>query len=237
MFEPTEPDLFGRVPERDSAFLSQDDVERALEVAFEDELERRWANEAWAVLIGQGCARYSNELERCEAAINLIALVEFYKDWLAIAAGEERAFRYYELATALSLAPLRLGQLVGRLDVPDEPDFNACDELDDEELFQKAIFHFESEARPVVVSALKEHYGEISGLFVALWNSNREPRPDDYEENREEYENARNSLIGMNIWAPPYRETDEEILNDVDDDDKMELWTWLDQGAEVLDRS
>jgi hypothetical protein len=35
--------------------------------------------------------------------------------------------------------------------------------------------------------------------------------------------------------VPPYNETDEEILNDVDDD-KMELWTWLDQGAEALSR-
>jgi hypothetical protein len=34
--------------------------------------------------------------------------------------------------------------------------------------------------------------------------------------------------------VPPYQETDEQILNDVDDD-KMELWTWLDQGAEVPD--
>lgn len=174
-------------------------------------------------------------MERCEAAINLIALIEFYKDWLATAGGEERVFRYNDLATALGLLPFRLGQLVGRSDLPDEPDFNACDGLDDEELFRKAIFHLEMKARPEVVSALKEHYGEISGLFVALWNSDRDPRPDDYEKNREEYEDARNLLIRLNNWQPPYQETDDEILNDVTDE-KMHLWTWLDQGAEPLDR-
>ena len=42
------------------------------------------------------------------------------------------------------------------------------------------------------------------------------------------------SVVSLSIWVPPYQETDEQILNDVDDD-KMELWTWLDQGAEVPD--
>jgi hypothetical protein len=40
---------------------------------------------------------------------------------------------------------------------------------------------------------------------------------------------------GLGIWTsytsgPPYQDTDDDILNDVTDD-KMRLWTWLDQDA------
>jgi hypothetical protein len=64
-------------------------VKEALEEVFEGEHERRWANAAWAALIQRGFADYSNELERCEAAIKFIAFAEFYKDWKAVAYDEE----------------------------------------------------------------------------------------------------------------------------------------------------
>jgi hypothetical protein len=89
MSEENQPALLGGIPERNSSFLSLDDVKEALEAAFEDELELRWVSEAWAALIELGLANYSNELEYCEAAINLVALVEFYKDWLATAGWED----------------------------------------------------------------------------------------------------------------------------------------------------
>ncbi len=39
----------------------------------------------------------------------------------------------------------------------------------------------------------------------------------------------------LHTWVSPFQETDDEILNDVTAD-KMELWTWLTQGSEPLDR-
>jgi hypothetical protein len=63
-----------------------------------------------------------------------------------------------------------------------------------------------------------------------------QPRPADYEENRQEYDYARDFAVGeLRIWEPAYQETDDEILNDVANE-KLRLWEWLDQGVEPLDR-
>ena len=177
-------------------------------------------------------------MERCEAAINFIAFAEFYKDWKANAEEGNREFNYGGVPTALNLIPFRLGQLIGRKsDFMDDLDFETSDGLHtDEQLFRNALFNLEIEARPNVVAALQEHYGGISGFFVELWNSDKQPQPADYADNRQEYEYARDFAVGqLHIWEPPYQETDDDILNDVTDE-KMYLWTWLDQGAEPLGR-
>ena len=87
-------------------------AQEAIEEAFEAH-ERRWATEAWSALRQAGLANYSTELERCEAAINFIALVEFYKDWQEGANEGNREFSYGSLPEFLGLSPFRVGQLVG----------------------------------------------------------------------------------------------------------------------------
>ena len=42
----------------------------------------------------RGFADYSNELQRCQSAINFIAFAEFYKDWRETESEGERAFDY-----------------------------------------------------------------------------------------------------------------------------------------------
>jgi hypothetical protein len=224
---------------RPNAVLTLEDVNLALEEVFEDDLERRWVIDAWTALIELGFANYSNELERCEAAINLIAFAEFYRDWKAMVEDASyRAFGSGDLPNVLNLSPFRLGLLIGQ-----QPDFLqqvACDDdLDwdsDSDLFRAALSHLEREARPRIVSALEQYHGGQSGLFVALWNSDKQPRPAGYEENRQEFDYDRDLMVGeLQIWEPAYQETDDEILNDVTDE-KLRLWTWLEQGAEPLDR-
>jgi hypothetical protein len=74
-----------------------------------------------------------------------------------------------------------------------------------------------------------------SGFFLALWNSDKQPRPSDYEQDRAEYEGARQYLIDrVKISEPEYQETADELLNDMTGE-KMHLWTWADQ-AELMDR-
>ena len=226
-------------PPRPNAVLTLEDVKPALEEVFEDDLERRWAIEAWTALSDLDCANYSTELERCEAAINFIAFAEFYRDWKAMV--EEDSYRGFgcgDLPTALNLSPFRLGQLIGRHSGFLEE--AACDHHrdwdSDSDLFRAALSYLEMKARPKIFSALQEHFGGLSAFFVALWNSDRQPRPADYEEHRQEYDYARDFAVGdLRIWEPAYQETDDEILNDVTDE-KLRLWTWLDQGAEPLDR-
>jgi hypothetical protein len=126
-----------------------------------------------------------------------------------------------------------LGQLIARHSAfLDDPDFDPYTSLNsDEQLLQRAMFHLELEARPAVVTALMAHYGGISGLFVALWNSDKQPRPADYDQKWEEYDSERAwDIEHLHMWIPPYQDTDDEILNDVTGD-KMRLWTWLDQDA------
>jgi len=231
MSEEKEPSPSSEIPEPNRMCLALEDIKEALEEAFEGDYERFWANQAWAALVKLGLANYSNELERCEAAVRFIAFVGFYKDWQAQLEECDRAFDHGEMLPALRLTSFRLGQLIGRHpDFLNDSDFDPYTSLDnDEESLQRAMFHLEFEARPPVVTALKAHYGGLGGLFVALWNSDKEPRPADYDEKREEYDTERAWEIGqMYMWVPPYQETHDEILNDVTGD-KMRLWTWLDQ--------
>src|ERR1019366_2211143 len=238
MSEEKEPTPSPEIPERNRRCLTLEDIKEALEEAFEGAHERLWANDAWAALIKLGLSDYSNELERCEAAVRFIAFAGFYKDWLAQVEECDRAFDYGEISTALNLTPFRLGQLIGRHSAfLDDSDFDPCKSLNsDEQLLQRAMFHLKFEARPVVVTALMAHYGGISGLFVAIWNSDKQPRPADYDQKWEKYESERAwEIEHLHVWVPPYQDTDDEILNDVTGD-KMRLWTWLDQDAIPLKR-
>jgi hypothetical protein len=169
---------------------------------------------------------------------NFIAFAEFYKDWREEAREGNRELDYGGIPEALNLTGFRLGQLVGQnADFLNDPEFDEYGGLDPEnKLFRNALFRLELVARPRIVAALMKHYGGQNAFFVALWNSNRQPRPPDYEEHREDHDQARDYTVAeLCIWQPPYQETEDEILNDVTEG-KMLLWTWLEQGAEPLTR-
>ena len=222
-----------------SGILSLEDLKPAMDEVFEGEHERQWAAACWSALIDLGFASYSNELERCEAAINFIAFAEFYRDCKAITEDDSyRGLGYGDLPNALNLGPFRLGLLMGQQpgSMEEAARHSDLDWDSDSDLFGAALFHLESKARPKIVSALEQYHRGQTGLFVALWNSDKKPRPADYDENRQEYDYALDIVMGeLRIWQPAYQENDAEILNDATDE-KLRLWTWLDQGAEPLDR-
>ena len=238
MNENAEQSLSPDAPAQNRMTLAFGDVKEALQEAFDGEYERRWVSEAWAALIMAGPADYSNELERCEAAIRFIALIEFYRDWRSLVDEGDRGFAGVSVATVLNLSPFRLGQLIGR-----HPEFTGVPRFDlytirpsDDELFCRALYHLEIEARSAVAAAMKLHFGGISGLFLALWNGDKQPRPADYEWNREKYHWQRDwGIQNLHTWVPAYQDSEDEILMD-ETAEKMRLWTWLDQGAEPLDR-
>jgi hypothetical protein len=69
--------------------LGWNDVQQAVKEVFRSECELQWAREERAALVDAGLGTYNNQLERCEAAINLLAFCEFWQDWQAIADGSE----------------------------------------------------------------------------------------------------------------------------------------------------
>jgi hypothetical protein len=233
MSEEKVPASSPEVPNRRT--LTIEDVEEALAQAFQDVHEQRWAREAWAGLIKLGLADYSTEMERSDAAVRFIALAGFYNDWQEQTEECDRPFERVGILAAFNLTSFRLGQLIGHHpDFLDDCDFDPYSgSSSDERLLEEAIFHLEVKARPTVVMALMAHYGSISGLFVALWNSNKQPRPADYDQRWEEYDSERAwDMELLHMWIPPYQDTDDEILNDLTDD-KMRLWTWLDQHPSI----
>ena len=115
----------------------------------------------------------------------------------------------------------------------------------EDQLFKDGIYFLELQARPAVLDGLLSRYGSTSGLFVALWNSNTQPRPSDYDDEcesgefdtkGEEYEYQRAyDIEKLHLWTAPYEETEDEILMEVTGV-KSNLFAWLDQGAEPLSR-
>jgi hypothetical protein len=79
-----------------------------------------------------------------------------------------------------------------------------------------ALNHLVNAARPQVMSLLTQLFGDVNSLFVALWRTGADSvnhEEDDCEEDT--------------------RLTDEEILNDATPE-KVEAYSWLDSGADVV---
>ena len=162
----------------------------------------------------------------------------FYRDWRALIGESDRGFTSLSVPAAPNVTAFRLGQLIGRhpefIDVPRFDPYSIL--AADEDLFRKGLYHLETEARPAVVAALKAHFGGTSGLFVALWNSDKQPRPKDYDWNWEEHNRQRDwDIQNLHTWEPAYQNTEGEILMN-ETAEKLHLWTWLDQGAGPLRR-
>jgi hypothetical protein len=212
----TNPEAPPRPPDRLLPF----DLELEVIADLFTDQERTWVRQAWDTLSKSGLGQYSTELERGQAIINFIAFIEFYDDWREKAwlDGRDMSYHYLEIANALELPAYRIGQLVGT-------DSALEDCADENEFMREAIEILSHRSRAAIVSELMGHYGGLDSFFVALWNSNRPPRPADYDRNIEEYENDAESQY--------WQQKPDEILNDADAD-MAHAYTWLDQGAEPL---
>lgn len=182
-----------------------------------DQPELSWAQEAWKHLTQQGLASYANELERCRVKIRFLALAGIYHDWCYVAWQEPAAPTYVSWAHLLDIAELRVGQLLGIGNIPIEG------EDEEDQLFVLGLTKLISLHREEVLAALLQGYGDISDLFVSLWNSNK-------IDGGLETEVSEDDVSGD---AGSKKESAYEVLN-LNIDEKGPAYTWLDQGAEEL---
>lgn len=185
-----------------------------------DQPELNWAQEAWEHLTRQGLAAYASELEKCRVKIRFLALAGIYHDWCSIAWQESDNPAYSDWADLLNIREFRLGQLVGSGDT-------AIDgEAEEDRLLGMGLKKMISAHRAGVLTGLLRAYGDISGLFVSLWNSNKVDRPPDLEDVED---------VEGDECAGRCKESAYEILN-LEIVQKGPAYVWLDQGAaELLD--
>jgi hypothetical protein len=192
------------------------DVEGVAKEAFSiwvDHPEIKWAKRAWKIIIRAGLAAYSDEDERCEAAMRFLALCGLYYDFCEIALEEHREPEYGVWANDLGISAIRVGLRLG---------YNPDDWLnryeDDEALYDEGVKCLANKARGEVFEALCKGFGDKSrdglegneaDLFVSLWKS---PWSD---------------------YAEDDRETDFEILNNVTEG-KGAAYEWISSGCESL---
>lgn len=128
--------------------------------------EVAWARSAWDALGHAGLTGYRNGVGRVEVLLRFLALSEVYRDFCACAWEEHTANFLPELATALRLSQVALGQFLGR-------DFDAADEG---EALAAALAAGIARVRPDVVRALRLHYGSDVCLFLWMWLGNHPDR-------------------------------------------------------------
>jgi hypothetical protein len=192
------------------------DVEECARSAFNiwvDQPELNWAKEAWEHLVRQGLAGHSTELEKCQVKIRFLALAGIYHDWCCVVWQEAVPPMYCYWAEPLEISAFRMGQLVGvgSAGINEEPD--------DHNLFGRGLHEAIRASRPEVFIALLRGYGDISDLFVSLWNSDKVDSDEDEWEGDLEYADRKESAY--------------QILN-YDISEKGPAYTWLDQGAYEL---
>lgn len=201
--------------------LSWDDVRPVADQIFSiwvDQPELKWAKQAWEIIIQEGLADYSNENERCEAAIRFLALCGIYYDFCQIAFEEHNELYYGNWAEELEVPPIRVGLRLG---------YNPGDWInlyeDEEELFREGIKYLADQARAEVWKALCKGFGQLDGrkegneadLFLSLWKSNWS----DFDQDEDDEEDG--------------RETDWEILNDITEG-KAAAYEWISSECESL---
>jgi hypothetical protein len=148
--------------------LTWDDLQPAFDLSYsvwDEEEKLAWAKKAWSILSKAKLTQYETGVERAEVIVRFLALTGIFADFYEIAFQDGFKPEYAELAEALYLAPLKVGQLIGR-----DAD---CDEgQDDSELYGDALRHLASEARDEVCRALITGFGNQPALFISLWRSN-----------------------------------------------------------------
>ena len=184
------------------------EIEDAARVVFDvwsGKPELGWARLAWEALDRQRLTHHQDELQRNVVLVRLLALVEVYRDFCAVAWDERTETRFDDAAHDLAFSPFRVGQLVG-------PEFEPEYDLLTEELVREGIQMLVYDERPRVVQALRKEFAHTDELFVGLILSNTD-------------------LSGKR-WEDLDEEVLHEVLNNVSDD-KLAAYAWIDQGMPV----
>lgn len=148
--------------------LTFDELQPALDLShsvWNDDEKKAWARKAWSILSEAKLTQYTTGVERAEVVIRFLALTGIFADFYEIAFQDGFDPEYTELAGALDLSPLRVGQLIGR-------DADCDDEKDDSELYSDALQYLANDARSEVCHALIKGVGSASQLFISLWRAN-----------------------------------------------------------------
>jgi len=202
------------------SILLWDDVKTVASQVFSiwvDHPELKWAEQAWEIIIGVGLATYSNEDERCNAAIRFLALSGIYYDFCEIGLEEHNVPEYGIWAEELEIGATRIGLLIAS-----NPDDRLSLSDDDGELYSEGVKYLADKARVEVLKALCKGFskfndrteGNETDLFLSLWKSNwPEPDPDESDEDDPE--------------------TDFEIMNDVTEG-KAAVYEWISSRCESL---
>jgi hypothetical protein len=163
----------------------------------------RWAEAAWDHFTRLGLASYSTPLERVLVDIRLMSIGSIYLDWCAVTHDERHDDDAVYWLDATDISPIHLGQLVG-----------ADDDLGGEAPSDYAIHTLIRKERPLVLRALLDGFGDVNGLFVALWSS--ATIESELTDDKDEESDPSSS--------------DWDVLNDVTEE-KLAAYQWLDAGA------
>jgi hypothetical protein len=164
----------------ESNTLTWSDVEDAAELAFRGfehpGLEfgaLEWANQAWEILIQAGLATYSinDELERSQVVIRFLALAGFYIEFRSVAWEEYVEPDYYGWARTLKFFHYDAVHYYAEELLSPDSDWSVLDD-EDIELEDSDLQKLADNVREEVLSALTDSFGNISRLFVFLWQSN-----------------------------------------------------------------
>ncbi len=172
------------------------------------------------MILQAGLAAYSDEDERCEAAIRFLALCGIYYDFCEIALEECNEPDYGVWAEGLGISAIRVGLRLGY-----DPDNWLKRYEDDKALYDEGVKCLADKAREEIFAALCKGFrnkssrdgseGTEADLFLSLWKS---PWPDTETEDDETEDG---------------HETDFEILNNVTEG-KGAAYEWISSGCESL---
>ncbi|MFB2936264.1 McrB family protein [Aerosakkonemataceae cyanobacterium BLCC-F154] len=201
--------MLDKISHSGADILTWSNLDYIAELAFceiDDQLEIEegsweWIEQAWEIIIQAGMASYSTEIEHCQVVIRFLALFAFYIEFYGMVCGKDAEFNYLVNSweeTGITTSHIR--QLVWS-----KYDNNQAEGQDN--LNVRAIQYLANNERKKILAALVEGFGNLSMLFVSLWQSSL---PEIEEDNRE-YGNY---------------ETDDEIVNYLTNEE-LAVFKWL----------
>jgi hypothetical protein len=134
------------------------------------EEELRWASSAWTALNKAGLTAYSNEVEKTIVLIRLITLAAMYHEFADRAWQEYFSPDYVDWAEQLEIRETDVRELLSPGDSFDS---------DDDSHFRDRLQFLINLSRLEIYKALAAHFGDDSGIFVALWRI-QETEEDEY---------------------------------------------------------
>ena len=129
-----------------------------------DHPEMRWYEESWGALMRAELANYRTDA--CEVLVKLRALC-LLKMYLGFCAcfDEDSEPSLAEMLVSLEISPIALANLIG------EEKFHKVSFYDIPDKLESETYNMIKNENSPIYQCLKDHYGEESLLFVALWNS------------------------------------------------------------------